>query len=45
MLSLLLGLALLAPAMAFADCISTITRYYLLGYEVWRTETMTCTTG
>jgi hypothetical protein len=43
MLSLLLGLALLAPTLAFADCVSTVTRYLLLGYEVWRTETMICT--
>lgn len=40
-----LGLALLAPAQAFAECIKTTTRYYLFGVEVWKTESTACTHG
>lgn len=41
-LGLLVAFALAAPAQAFAQCISTVTIYRVLGYEVWRTEEMTC---
>lgn len=41
-LCLLTALALMAPVQAFATCVSVVTRYYLLGYEVWRTESMSC---
>lgn len=31
------------PAMAETVCVSTVTRYYLFGVEVWRRESMKCT--
>jgi hypothetical protein len=45
LLSLLFVFALLGPAQAFAECFKTVTRYYLLGYEVWSVESVTCTHG
>ena len=41
-LCMLTAFALMAPVQAFATCVSVVTRYYLLGYEVWRTEEMSC---
>ena len=43
-LCLLTAFTLAMPAQAFAACISIVTRHYLFGYEVWRSETMECTT-
>ena len=41
-----LGVAMLAPVQAFATtCVKTTTRYYILGYEYWRTETVACAHG
>jgi hypothetical protein len=43
LLSLVLALALLAPVRAFAVfCVTTVTHYYLLGYEVWSSTSQTC---
>ena len=41
-LLLLLGMSLLAPVQAYAlTVIKTVTIYYVLGVEVWRTTTYT----
>jgi hypothetical protein len=44
-LTAFLGLALLGPAQqAFAIvCTTTVTRYYLFGYEVWSSTERSCT--
>jgi hypothetical protein len=41
---LALAASFATPISAFAEkiCTSTVTRYYLFGYEVYRSETMTC---
>lgn len=44
-LAAFLGLTLLGPVQqAFAiTCTTTVTRYYLFGYEVWSSTSRSCT--
>jgi hypothetical protein len=44
-LAAFLGLSLLGPVQQVYAivCTTTVTRYYLLGYEVWSSTTRSCT--
>ncbi|HEX8672281.1 MAG TPA: hypothetical protein VF710_10340 [Longimicrobium sp.] len=50
MMALSFAGALAVPMQAFAQispttCVTTVTRYYIFGYEVYRSESTTCVHG